>query len=266
LNHSQTRSAPGFVFGRSPVTERIDDSGEIRLLRYKPWEGVPGLVQGVTVKNDSGRGIDYSRLEAAAGNMGFGKSLRLKQVHGRIVLDLDRPEDAALFGAGCPEADGLIGSAAGILGLVSAADCVPAFLLDRVHRRWAAVHAGWRGVVAGVLDKAIRVMALDSSSAPDELELYLGPSVCGQCYKVGTDVAEQLAVSGNATGIEERDGRWFADLRAILRTQALNSGIADSSVALSAYCTSCHNQMFCSFRAEGGAGLGFMWGIIGFAG
>ena len=130
------------------------------LLRYTPWEDVPGLVQGVTVKDPAGGGVEYPRLEEYAAGMKFVRLARLHQVHGSRVLDLDRPDAAFPFGGPeMPEADGTVGSGPGVLGVVSAADCVPAFLLDRRARRWAAIHAGWRGVVAGVLPTAIRVLA-----------------------------------------------------------------------------------------------------------
>ena len=234
-------------------------------MRYTPWENVPGLFQGVTVKDSSGRGVEFGSLRDGFPKLGFERGTRLKQVHGRRVLDLDRTADAACFAArGRPEADGVTGSAAGTLGIVSAADCVPAFLLDRGRRRWAAVHAGWRGVVAGVLGEAIRAMAGESPDRPGELELYLGPSICGACYEVGPDLAARLLSAGEGTGVEIRERRHYADLRAILKRQAVESGIRENAVAVSSYCTRCDNSMFCSFRAEGEDGLGLMWGIIGF--
>lgn len=231
------------------------------LLRYEPWENVPGLLQGVTVKDGGGTGVRYEELESFAPALGFEKLARLHQVHGSRVLDQDDPA----FGTGVyPDGDGVLGSRPGVLGVVSAADCVPLFLLGREAGVWAAVHIGWRGVAAGVLAEAVRLMAARYAVLSEKLELYLGPSICGKCYRVGEDVAATLAAAGDGSGITRVGGDLYADIRAILAHQARELGVRDGAVALSRYCTSCHNELFCSFRSEGERGLRRMWGIIGF--
>ena len=236
------------------------------LLRYEPWEDVPGLVQGVTVKDGDGCGVSFERLNGELPALGFDKAARLHQVHGSRVLDQD-DKDFGQPGAGTyPDCDGVLGCRPGLLGVVSAADCVPVFLLGREARVWGAVHAGWRGVVAGVLEEALRMMGACHGVMARELELYLGPSICGKCYRVGGDVAARLASAGRGSGVTVTTGdKYFADLRTILAYQAREHGVRERAVAVSRYCTSCHNELFCSFRSEGEHGLRKMWGIVGLA-
>jgi purine-nucleoside/S-methyl-5'-thioadenosine phosphorylase / adenosine deaminase len=257
---------PGFSFleiRRSIISERIDRSGPLPLLRYQPWEDVPGLVQGVTVKDGGGCGVRFERLEDALPALGFDKPVRLHQVHGATVLDHDDPAFGPEGEGMYPDGDGVLGFRPGLLAVVSAADCVPVFLLGRNARVWAAVHAGWRGVVAGVLASAVSMMEVRHGVRPGELELYLGPSICGKCYRVGEDVAVTLAEAGDGSGIAMIGDDHFADLRTILTHQARKLGVRAGAVAVSSYCTSCHNEFFCSFRSEGEQGLRKMWGIIG---
>jgi YfiH family protein len=253
------------LFLEAVLLERIDTGGPLPLLRYTPWENVPGLLQGVTVKHPETGGTEYAHLAEIAAALGFGRLARLHQIHGGRVLDLDNPETEFPYGTPeRPDADGTVGGQPGVLGVVSGADCVPVFLLDRTGRRWAVVHAGWRGVVAGVLPESLRAISRGDRKVMSRLELYLGPAICGGCYAVGADVAAQLRVAGGGAGVEWRGGVWYADIRAILAAQARGAGLDSGAVATSGYCTRCHNELFCSFRAEGRAGLGRMWGVIGF--
>ncbi len=260
---------PGLLFAaylrRLKISERIDTSGPLPLLRYQPWEDVPGLVQGVTVKKAGGEGVNFERLEESLPALGFGRLARLHQVHGSSVLDQDDPAFCQAVEGPYPEGDGVLGQGPGVLGVVSAADCVPVFLLGREARVWAAVHAGWRGVTAGVLEHAVRKMGSLYNLQADKLELYLGPSICGRCYRVGKDVSAMLSSAGAGSGIARIGDGHYADLRAILAHQARELGARAGAVAVSRYCTSCHNELFCSFRAQGEQGLRRMWGIIGFA-
>lgn len=248
-----------------PGIERIDRQSAPALLKFTPWESIPGLVQGVTVKDGDGVGTDYDTLASAAGNLGFGRLLRLRQVHGARVLETGDECFGQEDKDSRPEGDGIIGGGAGVLGVVSVADCVPAFLLERGTSAWAVVHTGWRGVAAGVLAEAVAGLAGCRGVHPGRLELYLGPSICGRCYEVGGDVAGVLAEAGAGTGINSEHGKILADLRAILAVQAGRAGLESAKIFTSAYCTSCRNDLFCSFRAEGERGLRRMWGIIGFS-
>ena len=201
------------------------------------------------------------------GSRGFLAGRELRDRGGRRgarrVLDL-RKREFPFGGPERPDADGIVGSEPGVLGVISGADCVPAFLLDRARRCWAIVHAGWRGVEAGVLPEAVRVLTGGERKAASRLELYLGPSICGECYEVGEDVAARLSEAGGSAGVERRGESWYANLRLILKVQARESGLAEGAVSISEFCTRCHNDLFCSYRAEGREGLGRMWGVIGF--
>jgi len=249
------------VYSRGGVElEKIIDSGGFRSLVFEPWLKYPGLVQGVTVRPAAQAG-GVTR-EVVAGRFrreGFRAAPRIKQVHGSRVVEASSLSAADT----APEADGVASAEAGVLGLLTIADCVPVFVLDPHRRAWALVHAGWRGTVAGALESGIaRLAGLTGSSLP-AIEVYLGPAVCGNCYEVGPEVADALGRPAAGAGIAERDGRITADLRAILGARALALGIPPANLHSSGYCTICHNELFSSYRAEGKRALKEMWAFLG---
>ena len=120
---------------------------------------------------------------------------------------------------------------------VTVADCVPVFL---AHPKGASalLHAGWRGVVNGVLDAGIRALCA-MGCRPADLIVHLGPAICGSCYEVGPEVYAQLmrrSIDHPAT----------VDLRALLADQARLAGVRQIDV--SACCTRCHHDRFFSHR------------------
>src|SRR5262245_10067352 len=100
----------------------------------------------------------------------------LKQVHGTRVLNLDEKNDSL-------EADGAYTRSSGVVCAVGAADCMPVLLTDEAGSVIAAVHAGWRGLSAGVIEAALLRM-----NAPAEKVLaWLGPAIGPAVYEVGVD-------------------------------------------------------------------------------
>jgi copper oxidase (laccase) domain-containing protein len=103
----------------------------------------------------------------------------------------------------------------------------------------AAIHAGWRGIAAGILQRAVVAMqALNLS--PADLRVHLGPAICGGCYEVGRDV--YYAVTGRSV-----PGHSLIDLRAELAGKVAALGVRD--ISISEYCTRCDNSRFFSHRA-----------------
>ena len=219
------------------------------------------MFQGVTVKSPGdGRGMSEEQVRELALEQGFSRVRRLRQVHGRRVVST---EDDHWSEGNVPEADGMVGSGPGVLGLITVADCVPVFLLERGSGAWGLVHAGWRGVEAGVLVESLKALEALKGSSPESVELYLGPSICGKCYEIGPEVAQRLIRAISAEGVRPAGEKYYADLRRLLSIQAEASGVKAGNIFTSAYCTRCHNSLFYSWRAEGQSALRNMWAFLG---
>lgn len=152
----------------------------------------------------SGARERWHGLQEALAAQGAPRLASAVQVHGTRVLVHDGTWEGWLRVEG---ADGHIVIGAGAAA-ITIADCVPAFI---AHPSGVVgiVHAGWRGVAGGILPQALRLFA-QLGCPVDECYVHLGPSICGRCYEVGSDVYEQL------TGWQTKRPR-HVDLRAIAR-------------------------------------------------
>jgi YfiH family protein len=147
---------------------------------------------------------------------------------------------------------------------VRTADCVAVLIADRRGRTAAAVHAGWRGVAAGIVRHALRCLS-ERGFAPGDLVVALGPAIGPCCYEVGDDVAARvLEASGGPSGVAGRTagGGRSIDLHAALRAQLSACGVPAASSAAAPWCTRCRRDLFFSHRGEG-AGCGRLMAAIG---
>jgi polyphenol oxidase len=192
------------------------------------------------------------RLLAAVG----GDQLYLvRQVHGPAVAVVgagDGPE-----GVAGREADAVITDVPGAAIGVFVADCVPLLLADPVSGACAAVHAGWRGVVAGVVPATVRALAAAYGSGPVGLRVALGPAIGACCFEVGPEVVEAFAAALPGAGamfVREHVGaRPHIDLKAALRLQLQALGVPPEQIDAGPECTRCDGAArFYSYRRDNG--------------
>jgi hypothetical protein len=170
--------------------------------------------------------------------------LWLQQVHGCEVAQ------HAQAVPGCV-ADAAIARRPAQVCAVLTADCLPLLICDRQGRRVAAVHAGWRGLAAGVIEGALT--ALDT--APRDLLVWLGPAIGPTAFAVGAEVRAALLAAdpGAACAFHPRTGgTWLADLFALARARLARAGV--TQVYGGHDCTYGDPQRFFSFRRDGVTG------------
>lgn len=172
----------------------------------------------------------------------FPAQVMAHQVHGDRVLWHDpRPAGWTIHEA----ADGHATAATGLLLLVTVADCVPIYLVAPSQGAIALLHSGWRGTVAGILQRGVALLAARTGARPGELVMHTGVAISGSRYEVGREVME--GVGEQASG----PGPWHLDLRALLARQARILGIGE--VTSSPHCTAEPGGPFFSHRGSGGA-------------
>jgi YfiH family protein len=226
----------------------IAGAGAGRHLRLALLDRIPGLAHGFTV-----RGSDP--LEAI--RIAAGRTLPLatvRQVHGAEVRVLSETEPLWAEAPERPRGDALVTRRSDTAIGVATADCVPILLCDPVRRFLAAVHAGWRGTVAGVLTAALR--SLREVGAPSEgLTIGFGPAIGPCCFEVGDEVLEALRRidAGAEAFIRPGRPRAHVDLVEANRRQALASGIRPERIAAAGRCTVCEPSLLESYRRSGGA-------------
>jgi len=131
---------------------------------------------------------------------------------------------------------------------VRTADCVPILLLDTGKRAVAAVHAGWRGTVAGIVARAIEKMQSDFGSQPADIRAALGPCIRECCYEVGPEVAAQFrSLFPEWPAVT---GKQHVDLVEANRRNLSAAGVPAAQIFDSGLCTACVAEHFFSYRRE----------------
>jgi hypothetical protein len=160
----------------------------------------------------------------------------VRQVHSDRVLRV-------VDGPGCVgEGDALMTDRAGIRLAVRTADCVPVLLADTRRRVIAAVHAGWRGTLAGISRKTVDRMREAYGSEPADIAAAIGPRIGGCCFEVGREVAALFRA-----GVEDKV---HLDLAALNRGQLLEAGLSSRQIHVADLCTRCEAGEFHSFRRD----------------
>lgn len=193
----------------------------------------------------------------------------LRQVHGNRVIRMENPPPPPPFGNPSPslplekegfrpgegirpEADAAWTNRPGPVCAVLTADCLPVLLCDRGGSAVAAVHCGWRGLAAGVLDNAIRAF----DCPPTELLAWLGPAIGPEVYEVGPEVRQAFVERGEASAQAfrpaERWNHFYCDLYAIAHLELDAAGV--QAVHGGGYCTHSDSRRFYSYRRDGVTG------------
>lgn len=181
-----------------------------------------------------------------------------RQVHGdcvEVAQRRDRGRGALFYEEALPDTDALITGAPGVPLSSCYADCVPIFLLDPVKKVVALVHAGWKGTALKIGQKTVKKMAGVFGTDPGNCLAGVGPSIGPCCYKVDGRVIDPFQESfSDIRGLADAvsNGKWRLNLWEANRRTLLDVGLKAENIAVACVCTSCHNDLFFSYRAQGG--------------
>ena len=242
---------------------------EMNRLQVPQWHNYPGLLHGFmgrrggkSVGRYAGLNVSYRvgddnkivSQNVCDMKLGIGihdgKVVTMRQVHGDNIIEI---KDKQLKEAG--EADGMVTAEPGVYLGALTADCVPLLFIAPKQKLAAAVHAGWRGTLAGIAEKAVGLLKSRYNVDASELEVALGPSIGVCCYEVNDDVARPLMKKwGSLTtpSIAVRDGKSFVNLSRLNRDILREAGVPGKQLFQVGPCTRCAAEDFFSYRREGG--------------
>ncbi|MEO0997246.1 MAG: peptidoglycan editing factor PgeF [Pseudomonadota bacterium] len=180
------------------------------------------------------------RLLAATGLAG--EPAWLNQLHGTDIVETNQWRGEPL------SADAAIVRRGGRPAVVLTADCLPILLLADDGDVGAAVHAGWRGLAAGIVEAAIA----GTGTEPVRLRAWVGPGIGQAAYEVGDDVRAAFGAAGAARFRPNARGRWQADLAGLAADRLRAAGVAD--IQISDVCTCRDAERFFSYRRDGRCG------------
>jgi polyphenol oxidase len=175
-----------------------------------------------------------------------------KQVHGTQVLLVNKPIITEGY-------DAMITNTKNIFLAVSVADCTPILIYDTKNKVVAAIHAGWRGTVAGIVSNALDAMKTNFNSSGNDCFAFIGACIGYDAFEVGEEVAHAFAPEFKKTG---SNGKYLVDLKGTNKAQLQNFGIPSSNIEISGLCTVQNNDTLFSHRHEKGV-TGRMMAVIG---
>ena len=246
----------------------------------------PGLVAGMTTKNGGASSGDFESL-----NLGFhvGDDLSAvcsnrrkvsellefslntwvgaEQTHGinlKRISNSDRGKGSNSYDNSIKDTDGFYSNEEGILLSLCFADCVPLFFIAPESRMIGIAHAGWKGTVGQIAKEMINAWGSEGID-PQQILVAIGPSICERCYIVDKHIIN--LVENTLEDVEKlpynliNDGQYSLDLREVNRHIIKKSGVPDTNILMTGFCSNCNEEFF-SHRGDQGR-TGRMLSFIG---
>ena len=173
-----------------------------------------------------------------------GEPFWLRQVHGIVTVNA---ENGPIFST----ADAAYSRQANQVCAIMTADCLPVLFCDRAGSVVAAAHAGWRGLLDGVLEQVVTSMGVPSS----EIIAWLGPAIGPACFEVGKEVRAAFvakSVDAETAFAAHAPGKWLADIYALARQRLNGAGVLEISGGND--CTYSNPERYFSYRRDGVTG------------
>lgn len=289
----------------SRIPQEAKPSAPTEILRAESFVGLDWLIHGFSTRcangqdftlgrkgeADNGEAVEPNRtlflesLGATRANKTW-PLITLKQVHSDVIQHVDRPPDGQLVG------DGLLTKTPGLVVAVGTADCLPVLIADPMGKAVGALHAGWRGTLARIVEKGVGEMRRRFGSHPANLRAAIGPGIHACCYEVGSELRDKfeaqfpyakelfqeifdsdpireryplLFMTARAPGHSDLGPKLHLDLMEANRRQLLQAGLRAENIWASELCTACRTDLLFSHRAEQG-NAGRMLAAIGIRG
>jgi YfiH family protein len=210
---------------------------------------------------DSSRSVDLNWQRARRLMPRSVRFAQLKQVHGKAIDTIGPRVEADPR----PEGDGLVTALTGVVLCIFSADCVPVLLADKERGVIGALHAGWRGTLAGIAGAGVRAMVRQGARA-SAIRALLGPSIGPCCYEIDDELGRRFVRRFERAHAHvhpsDRAGKAYLDLRGIVGDQLVAAGLERGEIQKVGPCTRCESDRYFSRRAAGGAVTGLQLSFI----
>ncbi|MBE5826746.1 MAG: peptidoglycan editing factor PgeF [Butyrivibrio sp.] len=214
-------------------------------------------------RGDEKEAVDenYRRIADA---LGHGRSLddfvctfQTHTTNIRVVTEGDRGKGPARL-RDYTDIDGLITNVPGIILGSFHADCPPVYIIDPVHKAIGLVHSGWKGTVGRISGGAVSKMKECYGTQPKDCICAIGPSICGECYEIGEDVATKIRAAFSGKELDEGkilvpypEGKYRLYLWNAIKTTLLAAGVRQENILVTDICTRCNPDLLFSHRIHG---------------
>lgn len=232
------------------------------IIRPAVFDAFPEIAAGMSTRHGGVSPIPYSSLnldnrgpddesnreenrKRFCAELGFGAGalVRSLQIHDTQILLAEKP---GLYDG----YDAFVTNQPGLLLAVSVADCTPILIFDKKQKVVAAVHAGWKGTVGGIVTKTLERMSTLYGTNGGDCVAFIGPCIDECSFEVGEEVAAQFEHSFKRWDEDRR--KFFVDLKKANAAQLEAIGVSVENIEISPYSTVNHNDVFFSYRKEQG--------------
>ncbi len=176
----------------------------------------------------------------------FSSLITLKQIHSDIIHYINSINLKEFVNNSLIEGDGLFTSQKDILLGVLTADCIPIFYTDQKRSFAGVIHAGWRGVNKKIHLNMISSVNKELGIEREKLMIMIGPHINKCCYEVGKELIDSL----NTVHYELRNGKYYLDLKEMVKSELIMEGIREDNILSYPACSKCGKEKaFYSYRS-----------------
>lgn len=156
--------------------------------------------------------------------------------------------DATQAGGWIDKTDGLVTNVPNLYLSISSADCFPVYFFDPITHSVGLAHAGWRGIVGGIVEGTVKRMMESFGTNVGDLRVGIGPGIRSCHFEIKEDVLPRFANDPDA--VESRDGTLFVDLPRMIKRRLMEKGVRSERIEDSSLCTACETDRYFSFRRD----------------
>jgi len=153
-----------------------------------------------------------------------------------------------------PKCDGLATKTKQLPLVTMHADCAPIFFYDSKNLAVCVCHAGWRGVVGGIVKNALDLLINVYGSKLDDINIGVGPLIRSCCFEIQADLESVFLKEFGDFSVEYRKGKMFGDLEKGILFRLFSYGVKAKNVTCAKACTCCGDETFFSYRRQGADG------------
>ena len=173
--------------------------------------------------------------------------VHMKQIHSSLVHVVDENDNFE----NPPTCDALITNKKNTPLMVMVADCSPLLFYDEKENVIAVAHAGRAGAFKNIVKNVVDSFADKFKCEPENIIVSIGAGIGVCCYEVGSEIYNEAKELNLEYAMQKRGNSYYLDVGKILNSQLLACGIKEKNIEISADCTSCKNDTYFSYRADG---------------
>jgi hypothetical protein len=211
----------------------------------------PNIISIFSYKSFLANGIEGRKNLAHQTGFNPNSLLNPKQTHSTNVVLWKKPGSVM-------DTDGIFTSNPKLVCSIQVADCMPVYFAHKNKPFFGLVHAGWRGLVHGILLQSAKCIK-ENEKALSDFDVLIGPSIQNCCFEVSDDVIDQF----DSRFVEKKeDGKYRIDLQKMALSQLVKSGFQSEKITILNECTFCNEDKYHSYRRNGNK-AGRMIGLLG---